>query len=110
MAHVETIMVSTESGEAVALMTHFSSSVHSEERSVTEIRIEGLVLDVEPFDMYDGFSTAVDVYGTSPENAKSNARYIFDLLSRETKWRIALGFDENDNPILERPEIRTTDG
>ncbi len=70
-----------------------------------EIRISDLVLDVEELDIYDGFTTAVDVYGTSRENAKENAHSFFDRLAEATPWRLALGFDDNDLPIIERPPI-----
>ncbi|WP_344106928.1 hypothetical protein [Nocardiopsis rhodophaea] len=71
---------------------------------ITEIHINDLTVDVEPLDIYEGFATAIDVYGTSEEDAKSNAERLFNLLSEKTNWRIALEFDENDTPILERPE------
>lgn len=86
-------------------MSSLSSSVSSgRSGDVAEVRIDDLVLDVESFDIYEGFATAIDVYGKSREGAISNARHIFDLLSKVTSWRIALGFDEKDNPIVERPE------
>ncbi len=64
-----------------------------------------LVLDIEELDIYEGFSAAIDVYGSSRENAKENARSLFDQLAGATPWRLALGFDENDSPIIERPEL-----
>lgn len=47
VAQVETIMISAESDEVVSFVSPFCSSVRFEERSVAEMNIEGMTLDVE---------------------------------------------------------------
>ncbi|MGW8526278.1 hypothetical protein [Nocardiopsis sp. NPDC055824] len=104
MAYSETIMISATPEEVVSLMRRIEASVSpGRNTGVTEARIDNLVLDIEEIDIYPGFYTAMDVYGTSRENAKENARSFFGRLSEATPWRLALGFDENDVPIIERP-------
>lgn len=106
MAYSETIMVSATSEEVVSLLQSLEASTSPGRSSgVTEVRIDGLVLDVEELDIYDGFTTALDVYGESRESAKENALSFFDRLAKLTSWRLALGFDDNDNPVTERPSI-----
>jgi len=106
MAYSETIMISATPEEAVSLMHSIEASISpGRNPGVTEARIDNLVLDIEEIDIYQGFHTAMDVYGTSRENAKENARSFFNRLSEATPWRLALGFDENDAPIIERPTV-----
>lgn len=103
MAHSETIMSSATPQETVSLIRILGASIRPGRNSgVTEVRIADIVLDIEGVDIHDGFLTALDVYGTSRENAKSNAQSLFERLSEATPWRLALGFDENDVPLIER--------
>jgi hypothetical protein len=107
MAHSETIMISATPEEVTSLMREMKAYLaQGRSAGLTEIRIGELVVDIEELDIYEGFTTAADVYGTSRQNARDNARKFFDLLSKKSTWRLALGFDENESPVIERPAIR----
>ncbi|NKZ00085.1 hypothetical protein [Nocardiopsis alborubida] len=106
MARSEFIMTSEGVDEVVAKIRSMPDYEHEKAIVDTvEVHLGGMILDIEELDIYDGFSTSIEVYGSDWNEVSRNAEYIFHLLENETGWRLGMRFDGDDNPTWERPGL-----
>ncbi|GAA3745914.1 hypothetical protein [Salinactinospora qingdaonensis] len=64
---------------------------------------EKIVFHFEYVDIYEGYDYALDVYGMNDTDADVKADEIFDRLSKATRWRLGMYFDDDDRPRKHRP-------
>lgn len=111
MAKSETVLIGTAAPlpDVLHQIEHLLSTSLERERDWWVGTVDGTAIAVEPDDIWDGYSYAVEVYGHSQDEAERNAVKVHRRLREATGWRLAvtLGDVPNEDPVIGPPSQRS---